>query len=69
MSPYNELFSPSFCKSCNVMNLLRFHFSRMIANYDYIFQCKWLLFYLTDSLKVVTNEKGEAVGEVVTIIC
>jgi hypothetical protein len=26
-------------------------------------------FFMGDTLKVVTNEKGEAVGEVLTIIC
>jgi hypothetical protein len=31
--------------------------------------CKYICTFSSVALKVVTNEKGEAVGEVLTIIC
>ncbi len=40
-----------------------------VRNNRYENSFKFLTVNLADLLKVVTNEKGEAVGEVLTIIC
>ncbi len=67
ISSYSILGSPS---SYMTLQLLHSEMPYIWGKFDFLFyQCGWPQNWEIITLKVVTNEKGETVGEVLTIIC